>query len=137
MTHNFEIKVQCKGQAAGSLNWLNSILEDGELVIRNTNNGVPGMFLHSKTKNDGGLNSENEGNKFICKAMVTEVYVDGGYRTKYLDDSKNNVIAYISAIDNHETHGFTEYPLTPAALTKVEEFIDKAVELYTEWWNNQ
>lgn len=136
MTHNFEIKVQCKGKAAGSLNWLNSILEDGELVIRNTKDGVPGMFLHSKAKSDGSLNSENEGNKFICKAMVVRDYVDG-YRLKRLGDNNDNAIAYISAVDSYDENGFTEYPLTPAALIKVEEFIDKAVELYTEWWNEQ
>lgn len=134
MTHTFEIKVQCKGQAAGTLNWLNSILSDGELVVRNTKNGEPGMFFHAKTKIDGTASQENECNTFICKIM-NEVYKCIEYDYRKLDNGLYAVHCY--AVSDHNQYGFVDFPLTPAAQLKCEEFLNSAVNEYIEWWNKQ
>jgi len=135
MTHNFEIKVQCKGNAVGTLNWLNSLLEDGELVIKNTKGGGSSMFLHNKTKFDGTPTLDTESNTFICKVIVQRDYIEE-YRVKRL--SVDNVLVYAYPVTGYQgEHGIVDCPLTPAALIKMEEFIEKATGQFVEWWNEQ
>lgn len=136
MTHTFEIKVQCKGNAAGTLNWLNSFLADGELVIKNTKTGGVGMFFHSNTKPDGSIANENECNKFICKA-VSNTYDYQEYRYSAIGNDNYVVFVYVQNDEYGMNNGLFNFPLTPAASEKMEEFIDSAVEEYTSWWKEQ
>lgn len=123
MTHNIEIKVECKGSAAGTLGWFNSILEKSEFVIKNNKAGAPAIFL--KTTEDDGRAKYS----FLCKKwnQREDPY---GYRTT--DDG------YLCEIpeSNFDCHGFSDYPLTPACKKAVEDMISKAKDVFAEWWEN-
>jgi hypothetical protein len=67
MTHTFEIKVQCKGDAVGTLGWLNSLLADGELVVKPSKDGTPGLFFHELHDLDGKERPPHQGNVFLIK----------------------------------------------------------------------
>lgn len=45
MVHNVEVKIECKGDAAGTLGWFSAMMERSEFVIKNGKNGSPAMFL--------------------------------------------------------------------------------------------
>ncbi len=45
MVHNVEVKIECKGDAAGPLGWFSVMMERSEFVIKNGKNGSPAMFL--------------------------------------------------------------------------------------------
>lgn len=133
MTHNFEIKVQCKGDAVGTLGWLNSLLADGELVIKNTKDGVAGMFFHYFHDKQGNETKPNEGNTFICKPIIS---YDGEY--EYEQEPVNGaLLKCVYPVSDEHACGFVDYPLTPAAKEKLTEFLEKAKEQFVEWWNNQ
>lgn len=135
MNLNFEINVQCKGDAAGTLGWLNSLLSDGELVIKNNVDGIPSLFFHYFHKSNGEETKPNEGNMFIA-TMTTEEDMMNNYPTKY--DSEyffgENVIKFVFVQSAPHKYGFVDMPLTPAAYNKLENFIYKAKEMYKEWW---
>lgn len=136
MTHTFEIKVQCKGNAVGTLAWLDSFLANGELVIKNTKSGTAGMFFHTKLKDDGTPNADNEGNTFICKA-VSNTYQYEGHRSVYVNDKTSIIFPHVISDPYGRDEGIFTFPLTPSATVKMEEFISNAVEEFIAWWENQ
>ena len=86
MKTSIEIKVECKGDAVGTLGWLNSMLEKSEMVIKNSKNGLPEIFLKTE-KPDGTFEY-----RFLCrKATYDAEYgyscwmVDWSYWVSYWD----------------------------------------------------
>ena len=61
MVHNVEVKIECKGDAAGTLGWFSAMMARSEFVIKNGKTGSPAIFL--KTTDDGG----KEKYAFLCK----------------------------------------------------------------------
>jgi hypothetical protein len=137
---NVEVKVQLKGNAAGTLGWFKTLVEDSELVIRKTRDGIPGMFLHEKTNRKGEKNKEHEGNTFLCHPATGKDQEMG-----YLDSLINgiNYIYVHPTGDFEQTYifgediCFTNYPLTPACNIAISEFIEKAVEEFAVWYEKQ
>lgn len=133
MIHNFEIKVQCKGNAAGTLGWLNEILLNGELVIRNNKDGKPALFLHEKTDLQGIERPAEKGNTFICR--LDDDTDPMGYEQCRVNNT-DLLCAYVQGSENGYKYGFVDYPLTPAARDKAEEFLSAAFELFVNWWES-
>ena len=130
---NFSVKVQCKGHAVGTIGWLNEILSNGELVIKNTKSGGAGMFFHEFTRADGTPRDANERNTFICK-LVNSLEETDGYNSRKHGDFW---LIYISPVGEYMyKNGFSDYPMTYAATSAMEEFIEKACDTYLEWWDN-
>jgi hypothetical protein len=121
MTHNIEIKVECKGSAVGTLGWFNSILEKSEFVIKNNQTGIPALFL--RIKNETGARDH-----FICKN-------EEGYHENYLTSHDGKYI-HVAAIENDFVYGLFNFSLTPACRKAVEGLIEKAVATFDEWWKN-
>jgi len=135
MTHRFEIRIQCKGHAVGTLNWLNSILSDGELVIKNNKEGVPALFFHDFHDKNGSANTEQQGNTFICRVRQSD---DGEVQYFYNYVEKLGVsLSCCYEVSTDDRYGFVDYPLTPAAFDKLSEFLDAAYEHFANWWKNQ
>ena len=135
-----DVKVQMKGTAAGTLGWFKELIEDSELIIKKTRDGIPGMFLHEKHKKDGTERKENEGNTFICHPETKSPQDEGynlakinGIGYDYVVSSGNDEQKYIFG----EDICFTSYPLTPACQNAVDEFIKSAVEKFAEWYEKQ
>jgi hypothetical protein len=122
MKNLIEIKIECKGDAVGTLGWFNSIIEKSELVIKNSKKGSPAMFLKTPQKNG------EMGHEFICEKWNVSESPDG-YKLV------NDFICIVPEGDYY-MQGFSDYPLTPACKIKVQEFLDSALEKYQEWWNN-
>ena len=124
MENTIEIKIECKGAAAGTLGWFNSIMQHSEFVVKNSNTGTPAIFL--KTTEENG----KETYRFLCKKW------DGrsdpfGYRLtgdNYLCELPESDIGY---------NGLFDVPLTPACREAVKDMINKAKEIFVEWWENQ
>lgn len=133
MTHSFEIKVQCKGSAVGTLGWLNSLLADGELVIKECKDGRPAMFFHELHDQQGNERPENAGNYFICKVST---YKDEPELYHLRNINGVNLAATYLEADEYRS-GFVSYPISKAAEVKLEEFIYNACEEFVNWWNNQ
>ena len=93
MTNQIEIKIECKGKAVGTLGWFNSMMQDAELVVKETKDGTPGMFL--KAKNKGG---EGWAYSFICKKFLNNTDTEG-YNTT------NDYIKYIYAEQDNQFIG--------------------------------
>jgi hypothetical protein len=130
MKNTIEIKIECKGQAVGTLGWFNSIIKDSELVIKNNKIGLPSMFLKMNLSKTGDIVPHDF--KFICRAFSrSEAEDTRGYRTK-----DNYMFVYSIDDPYHEKFGLFDVPLTPACREKVVEFIESAVEKYSEWWEN-
>lgn len=127
MKNTIEIKIECKGNAVGTLGWFNSIIENSELAIKETKNGSPGMFLKGIAK-DGKTTSY----QFICKVRSNINNDDDAHLDTYLSGKYSAV----QAESTDYIDGFSDYPLTPACLKKVNEFIEMAVEKFAEWWEN-
>lgn len=131
---NFEIKVECKGSAAGTLGWLNEKLAATELVIKNTKNGEAGMFARELT----GVNGEGKKtyvNTFICKVMNydpndTDRWVYEGRRINDTD------LYSIRLYSDETSFGFSDIPLTTAAEIVAEDFLTMACEKFVEWWES-
>lgn len=122
MVNTIEIKIECKGQAAGTLGWLNSIISSGDLVIKENKDGVPAMFLKVGEK----------GYYFICRKYQPSD-ADGNH-ARY-DKYPNDILACFP-VSNEYQYGFVDYTLTDAAEQKAKEFINLAVEKFQEWWEN-
>lgn len=123
-----EIKIECKGQAVGTLGWLNSKLEESELVIKNTKSGTPGMFLKLKLDNADVKNQFEY--LFICKKVLNLFDTEGYQNT-------SDLIIYVFPEEDGQFYfGLFNNPLTPACTKKVKELIASAVDQYREWWNN-
>jgi hypothetical protein len=124
MKTTIEIKIECKGEAVGTLGWFNSIMQKSELVIKNTKKGTPAMFLKTPTK-DGTFAYQ-----FICEKAVTTEDNSG-----YIETNDGFVKIYAEQTNGY-LDCFSNYPLTPACKIKVKEMIDLALEKFTEWWEN-
>lgn len=122
MKNLIEIKIECKGNAVGTLGWFNSIIEKSELTIKNCKDGTPAIFL--KTPIEEGKFKH----KFICGVW------DGLSDPAYYNQQDSFI--WIFPKGDGFVHGFFDNALTPACKLKVEEFIDLAVEKFKEWWNN-
>lgn len=130
MKLNFEINVECKGNAAGTLGWLNEILSRTELVIKNNKDGVSSLF--AKTKR---IDSDKPIYQFICKVD----HQNTNHDDCWLYDQKtykNTRLSVIKIYEDMECDGFFGLKLTPAAENKFEDFLDKACERFAEWWEN-
>ena len=131
---NFEIKVECKGSAAGTLGWLNEKLAATELVMKNTKNGEAGMFARECT----GVNSEGKKtyvNTFICKVSGC----DPNHTDHWCYEGRriNDTYLYSCKLYSDEaSFGFVDIPLTKAAEDVAEEFLTMACEKFVEWWEN-
>lgn len=127
MTYNFEIKVQCKGYAVGTMSWLHSILENSELIVKNTKDGTPGLFMFDKK-------SPEKKGTFICSATNDEM--SEGYERLTIEGV--SIIRVFPVSDQFGFQvGFVDYPLTPVALDIAKNFLEKASEQFAKWWNNQ
>lgn len=124
MVHNVEVKIECKGDAAGTLGWFSAMMERSEFVIKNGKTGSPAIFLKT-TDEDGKVK-----HAFLCK--------------KY--DQRENPYGYRITGDGYmceipesinDCTGFSDYPLTPACREAVKEMIDKAKDIFAEWWERQ
>ena len=124
MTTTIEIKIECKGQAIGTLGWFNSMMQDASFVIKEGKSGAPCMFL--KAKNKGG---DGWAYSFIAKKWDER---EDPYGYLLSDDG------FLSEISEGDpfASGFSNYPLTPACKIKVEEMIQKGTDAFREWWNN-
>ncbi|MFW6219983.1 MAG: hypothetical protein ACOC33_04010 [bacterium] len=125
MENTIEIKIECKGKAAGTLGWLNSILSNGELVIKENKNGVPAMFLKIPKANGDGYNYD-----FICRKRQPSDEDCWQY------DQWDDDILAIFPEEAPEHYGFSGYKLTPAANRKFYEFMKLAIQKFDEWWDN-
>lgn len=128
MNLNFEIKVECKGSAVGTLGWLNEKLSKTELVIKNNKAGNPAMFAIQK------INGGKDDATFICRVAQPEDYTpENGIR--YLNKTISNTeLLYVCPVDNQYCHSFVDCTLTPSAYEKAEEFINHACKSFVEWW---
>jgi hypothetical protein len=137
---NVEVKVQMKGHAMGTLGWFKNLIEDSELVIRKTRDGMPGMFLHEKTNRKGETRKEHEGNTFICHPAKGSEYEDG-YRDYIINDIRYICVHPTGDAEQQYFFGediyFTDVPLTPACRTALNEFIENAVETFAAWYEKQ
>jgi hypothetical protein len=132
MTHTFEITVQCKGNAVGTLGWLNSFLLDGELVVKECKDGSPGLFFHEKHDMEGKETTSNKCNTFICKVATDR------FEPEYLYQGYNGVdIKCVNVIRGEMEYGFFGFPLTPSAFEKASEFLNSACSKFAEWWKQQ
>lgn len=115
---NLEIKIECKGSAVGTLGWFNSVLNESELVVKNSaSNGAPAMFLKDK----------NGKHRFICKCF------DG--KDTYQYKLRGNYMSCYP-VEDEQLYGLFDVPLTPACEKRVNEFIDSAVEKFADWWES-
>lgn len=121
MKNTIEIKIECKGDAVGTLGWLNSIISSGELVIKENREGVPAMFLKTGER----------GYYFICRKRQP----DDGENVERYDHYSDDILACFPVSDEY-SYGFVDYTLTNAAHEKVSEFINLAVTKFQEWWEN-
>lgn len=130
-----EIKLQIKGHATGTLGWFKAWIEDAELVIRKTRFGIPGLFLHEKHNRKGEENKAHEGNSWLCHVATDSDY-DTGCRARTINGIKY-VYPYVYAPGWASESSLIDYPVTPACEKAVQEFIDKAVEKFAEWYEVQ
>jgi len=124
MKNIIEIKIECKGNAVGTLGWFNSIMQGSEFIIKNCKSGEPGLFLKHKNKD-----SETMSYSFICKKWNQNQDPEA-YRIR----SNDYLIIY--PLNSQYLHGFSDYPLTQACELKVEEMIQIALDKFAEWWEN-
>jgi hypothetical protein len=140
METTLKITVKNCGNAAGTLGWLNSLLEDSELIIKRTRDDVPGMFLHEKHKRNGEDRKENEGNTFIC-SPATQSPSNEGFNLKRINGILYVLVNPTGNSEQKYIFGedvcFTSYPLTPACETALTEFLEKAVNQFAEWYEIQ
>jgi len=124
MKTNVEIKIECKGEAVGTLGWFNSIMNKSEFIIKNSNTGTPAIFLKT-VEEDGKVTY-----RFLCKKL----------------DNKTNPLGYrltsddylCEVVDNSPIgDGLFGVPLTPACKQAVEDMITTAKEVFKEWWESQ
>jgi len=124
MKTNVEIKIECKGEAVGTLGWFNSIMNKSEFIIKNSNTGTPAIFLKT-VEEDGKVTY-----RFLCKKL----------------DNKTNPLGYrltsddylCEVVDNSPIgDGLFGVPLTPACKQAVEDMITTAKEIFKEWWESQ
>ena len=124
MKTNVEIKIECKGEAVGTLGWFNSIMNKSEFIIKNSNTGNPAIFLKT-VEEDGKVTY-----RFLCKKL----------------DNKTNPLGYrltsddylCEVVDNSPIgDGLFGVPLTPACKQAVEDMITTAKEIFKEWWESQ
>ncbi|NLT51946.1 MAG: hypothetical protein GXX85_13635 [Ignavibacteria bacterium] len=126
------INIEVKGRKIGTLGWLESVLADGNFVIKDTKSGVPGMFFHQNHLENGQEAKESEGNIFICRAFTDDEHRQG-YEV-YSFNSINYILIYAQSTDY--IYGFTRYPLTPAANKKLENMLYAALLKYKEWFES-
>lgn len=123
MTHNIEIKIECKGSAVGTIGWFNSIMEKSEFVIKNNKSGVPAIFL--RTMNADGTDKH----RFLCRKADSTTYPD-------YNITDDGYACEIAEGDGYNAYGFVNHPITPACRKAVEDMIDKAKDVFAEWWEN-
>ena len=134
---SFELNVQCKGDAVGTLGWLQSLLSDGELVIKENKDGIPSLFFHEKHDIFGKERPPKEGNRFIAKVVSSDYFSTANseqYKSEHLFG--DNTLLYVYPQENEIRSGFVDCALTPAAYDKLDQFIYEAKEKYKEWWMN-
>ncbi|MFW6247130.1 MAG: hypothetical protein ACOC22_03110 [bacterium] len=138
MSLNFEINVQCKGNAVGTLGWLNSLLSDGELIIKENRDGIPSLFFHEFHDKNGKERAKNEGNHFIAKVSTKDELINSNPE-QYINEDLfgENILRYVVPQDNQHQTGFVDCALTPAAYDKLDQFIYEAKEKYKEWWMSE
>lgn len=124
MRHTIEIKIECKGDAVGTLGWFNSLMKDASFIIKESKNGGPAMFLKARNKADTGW-----AYSFLCKkATLNEDPF--GYK-----ETSDGYWCEIPEGNAYES-GFSDYPLTPACRKAVIEMIEKAKDEFADWWEN-
>lgn len=130
---SFVIEIKNTGKAAGTLSWILDFLKSGQLEIKRTKDGSPGMFFREDFDSNGNKR-EKPVYHFICKAADQKFYSD----IPMMERWKINGVDYISVFPeftgNPEDLTFTDYKLTPAAKAKVEEFIYEAVHTFAKWF---
>jgi hypothetical protein len=135
MEMTLNVNVQIKGHAVGTLGWFHDWLNRSELVIRNTRDGRPGMFLHEKVDQKGSPRQEHEGNTFICKPESL------GMEAMYYDSLEINNIRYscthICESDLSSAVSFSNFPLTPSCRLAIEKFVEDAVRKFADWYEVQ
>lgn len=124
MTHTIEIKIECKGDAVGTLGWFNSLMKDASFVIKESKNGQPAMFLKARNKGDNGW-----AYSFLCKKAIANEDP-----TAY-NETNDGYWCEIPEGDGYIS-GFSDYPLTPACRKAVKEMIEKAKDEFSDWWEN-
>lgn len=124
MKTTIEIKIECKGQAIGTLGWFNSMMRDASFVIKEGKTGLPCMFLKTKNKAGNGWDYS-----FIAKKW------DGKENPEGYNLSGDGFISEIPEGDGYY-YGFSDYPLTPACREKVSEMIQKGTDIFREWWES-
>jgi len=124
MIHNIEVKIECKGDAVGTLGWFSAMMGRSEFVIKNNQTGSPAMFLKT-TEDDGKVKYS-----FLCKKWDKR---ENPYGYRITGDD------YLCEIPEsiNDCEGFSKYPLTPACREAVEEMINKAKASFAEWWESQ
>jgi len=128
---SFEIEIKNAGKAAGTLAWVLDFLKSGQLEIKKTKNGSPGMFFREDLDSQGNK-KEKPGYYFICKAADQEFY-----SMPMMEEWEINGIAYISVYPEptgNQDITLQDHKLTPAAKAKIEEFIYHAVHKFAEWF---
>jgi len=124
---NFEVKIDCKGSAVGTLGWLNEVLSNSKLVIKNTKSGSVGLFMKT-LKKDGVIDTN-----FICSVYNGNKYI---YDTHEIKRYSNTDIKSIFVYNEEYQFGLFDHPLTPASYNKCSEFLDKCCETFTLWWES-
>jgi hypothetical protein len=126
---NFEIKVECKGSAVGTLGWLNEKLAKTELVIKKTSTGVLGMF----GKEENPENPEKPVYNFITK-IAPNTYAN--CEAYHLETVSKTHLLSTNMYENEYEFGYFNVKLTPAAENVAKEFLEKACAAFVNYWES-
>lgn len=119
---DLNVKIDTAENARGTVRWFKDLLRRSELVIKNTENCTPCIFLKT-------LETENIVRySILCKNKtdVDERYcksADGRY-------------SYVAPTEKQDTIGLFDFPLTPSCEKEVRELIGKARDIFADWWEN-
>lgn len=116
-----EIKIDNRGQMAGTLGWLKKQLENSTILIREQKNGdnLPAAYIKLADSREQAL-------AYVCKANE-----DPGYHFGLRNEGDSIGSMYPISYDR-ETSGVFDY-LTPAAEKKMQEIINEAVSALKEF----
>ena len=119
---DLNIKIEAAENARGTVRWFMDLLGRSELVIKDTNNGTPCIFL--KTLEAENIvrysilcKNKTEGDERYCKSA------DGRY-------------SYVAPTEKQDTIGLFNFPLTPSCEKEVRELIGEARDIFADWWEN-
>jgi hypothetical protein len=131
-----KIKVECVNNTPGTLNWFNEVIKDHKFVISNeyTLNGEPVIYLKIKYN----INSHiYYGTLCDDKSMVMLPVCkkdDGGFRDLYSCTEDG----YLTIVPQRcELRGLVDFPITPATYKAIEDLINKAKDIFKNWWENE